>query len=102
MAILPHYSPGYPGWDVAEQSRLLQLLRTRDDETMPAEMQVLETGMLSPKKSLLAVFGITAQLERVQRLTDLVPCASCPMQACQYRRTPNNYARSPNALELQP
>ena len=100
VAILPHYSPGYPEWDVAEQGRLLHLIRTQDDEGMPAEMQVLETGMLRPKKSLLAVFGITAQVERVQRLTDLVPCKSCPMQACQYRRRPYKYAHI--ALEIQP
>ncbi len=30
MAVLPHYSPGYPEWDVAEQPRLLALMkRTR-------------------------------------------------------------------------
>ena len=26
MAVLPHYSPGYPEWDIADQPRLLQLV----------------------------------------------------------------------------
>jgi len=95
LAVLPHYSPGYPGWDVADQERLLQRIRKQNGEAMPAELHVLETGMLRPKKSLLAVFGLTAHVERVERLTELVPCARCPMQACRYRRTPYKDARSP-------
>jgi len=27
MAVLPHYSPGYPEWDIAEQPRLLELMK---------------------------------------------------------------------------
>ena len=29
MAVLPHYSPGYPEWDIAEQPRLLDLISRR-------------------------------------------------------------------------
>ena len=32
MAVLPHYSPGYPEWDIQEQPRFLDLLkRTRSE-----------------------------------------------------------------------
>jgi hypothetical protein len=83
MAVLPHYSPGYPGWDVAEQSRLLSLLHA---EKLPGELEALESGALRPKKSLLAVFGLTERTEGVPRLTALVACGNCSLAACQYRR----------------
>ncbi|MES2177811.1 MAG: hypothetical protein V4550_08075 [Gemmatimonadota bacterium] len=90
LAVLPHYSPGYPGWDIAEQGRLLELF-SRDGE-LPGALSVLESGMLRPKKSLLAVFGVTRETERVSKLTDLIPCERCSLPRCQYRRSA--YGRS--------
>jgi hypothetical protein len=84
MAVLPHYSPGYPEWDIAEQAMLLELVQ----RTMPHRLEVLDSGMLQPKKSLLAVFGLTRHTERLQRLTELVPCQTCSFHPCQYRRAP--------------
>ncbi|HEV2293218.1 MAG TPA: hypothetical protein VGR35_05140 [Tepidisphaeraceae bacterium] len=88
MAVLPHYSPGYPEWDIAEQPRLLDLIRRTRVQQLPAQVEVLESGMLRPKKSLLAVFGLTHQTQRVRKLTDLVPCQNCSLSNCQYRRAP--------------
>lgn len=88
MAVLPHDSPGYPGWDVAQQPRLLDLLRNTRREALPANLEVLDSGMLRPKKSQLAVFGLTHHTERVLRLTDLNPCESCSFGPCAYRRAP--------------
>ena len=51
--------------------------------------------MLRPKKSLLAVFGLTRHVDRVRRLTDLVPCENCSFLPCQYRRAP--YRRAPQS-----
>jgi hypothetical protein len=51
----------------------------------------MQSGMLKPKKSLLAVFGLTNRTERVARLTDLIPCENCSFNPCQFRRAP--YAR---------
>ena len=62
-AILPHYSPGYPEWDIAEQPRLLELIRRTRNQPLPAQVDVLESGMLRPKKSLLAVFGLTHAID---------------------------------------
>ncbi|RIK77049.1 hypothetical protein DCC62_10285 [candidate division KSB1 bacterium] len=90
MAILPHYSPGYPEWDIADQRNLLDLIRQKE---FPEEIHVLETGMLRPKKSLLAVFGVTPHVNRVRSLRGLVPCESCSMLSCQYRRMPYGRAR---------
>jgi hypothetical protein len=84
MAVLPHYSPGYPGWDIAEQSRLLELFQGAG--VLPGNLEALESGALRPKKSLLAVFGLTRQTQGVRRLTEMVACESCSLPACDFRR----------------
>jgi hypothetical protein len=93
MAVLPHYSPGYPEWEVTEQARLLELMKRTREEQFPSPVEVFDTGMLRPKKTLLAVFGLTHDTEQLRRLTDLVPCESCSFGPCQYRRAP--YRRAP-------
>jgi hypothetical protein len=95
MAVLPHYSPGYSEWDVAEQTRLLELLKRTRSEPFPSAVDVYDTGMLRPKKTLLAVFGLTRHTDRLRRLTDLVPCENCSFGPCQYRRAP--YRRAPRS-----
>ena len=89
MAVLPHYSPGYPDWDIADQSRLFGLL---PPDAVPGPIEVFESGMLRPKKSLLAVFGLTRHVDRVRHLRELVPCEQCSFMPCQFRRAP--YARA--------
>lgn len=88
MAVLPHYSPGYPEWDVSEQSRLLRVIQKTQRETFPSKVEVFETGMLRPKKTLLAVFGLTQHTEHLRSLAGLIPCENCSWGPCQYRRTP--------------
>jgi hypothetical protein len=97
LAVLPHYSPGYPEWDIGQQSRLLEVIKRRPDG-LPMRIEAMESGMLRPKKSLLAVFGITRHIDRVRRLSDLVPCENCSLSPCEYRRVP--YARAA-AIVLQ-
>lgn len=92
MVALPHYSPGYSGWDVADQTKLWELIRQKNGRDFPGELHVMDTGMLRPKKSLLAVFGITRHLDKVRTFTKLVPCENCSLPRCQYRRVP--YKRS--------
>ena len=89
MAVLPHYSPGYSEWDIAEQPRLLQLVGMTRGEAQPGWMEVLDSGALRPRKSQLAVFGLTRHTERVRRLTHLVPCEECSLSPCRYRRAPH-------------
>lgn len=93
LAVLPHYSPGYPGWDIREQNKFLELIRQQNSYKLPGEIQVLETGMLKPKKSLLALFGITKHLDKTQNLRELIPCENCSLQNCQYRRKPYKFPR---------
>ena len=64
-----------------------QIMPTADSTPKPRRPHS-RTGMLKPKKSLLAIFGITRQLEKVRRLTDLVPCHNCSLAGCKYRRVP--------------
>lgn len=89
LAVLPHYSPGYPEWDIADQAALLSQFEGGD---WPGAIDVLESGMLRPRKSLLAVFGLTRHVEHVRPLSGLVPCAQCSFGPCQFRRSP--YARA--------
>jgi hypothetical protein len=86
MAVLAHDSPGYAGWDVAEQPALLALLRASHD--LPGSLTALDSGALAPKKSQLALFGLTKHVDRVQQLATLVPCHGCALAGCQYRRRP--------------
>lgn len=88
MAVLPHYSPGYAEWDVAEQPRLLELIRKTRSQPFPSKLEAMESGMLLPKKSQLALFGLTRHTDRLRPLTSLVPCESCSFGRCQYRRAP--------------
>ncbi len=97
MAVLPHYSPGYPEWDIAEQPQLLELMKRTRKRTLPSPIEVLDSGMLRPKKTLLAVFGLTRHTDRLRRLTELVPCENCSFASCQYRRAP--YRRAPRSIE---
>ena len=104
LAVLPHYSPGYPGWDILDQDNLLKLIHQRSNGKLPGEIKVLESGMLNPKKSLLAVFGITKNVDAVRRPSDLIPCETCAMFSCGYRRAPFKYSRSKfeDVRKLQP
>ncbi len=91
MAVLPHYSPGYSGWPVSDQSKLWSIIRGNNGTPFPADLEVMETGMLRPKKSLLTVFGLTRHPEKVQPGSKLIPCENCSLPACQYRRAPYRY-----------
>jgi hypothetical protein len=93
MVVLPHYSPGYPEWDVAEQVRLLELIQQTQREIFPSHVEIFETGMLRPKKTLLAVFGLTQHKQHLRSVAGLIPCENCSWGPCQYRRAP--YRRAP-------
>jgi hypothetical protein len=97
-AVLPHYSPGYTEWTIEEQSKLLDVIRTPRPAAVPLE--VFDSGMLRPKKSLLAVFGVTRHVDRVRPLTELSPCEGCSFVPCQYRRAPYRRSRKSASAEL--
>jgi hypothetical protein len=86
MAALPHYSPGYSGWDIADQIKLWDLIRQNGAGHLVGRLEVLETGMVRPKKSLLTVIGMTQHLGQARRLARLTPCETCSLPDCGYRR----------------
>jgi len=86
MAVLPPFSPGHSGWDVADQTKLWSVIREGCADGIPGELTVLDTGMLRPKKSQLALFGVTREVEKARRFARLIPCENCSLPACQYRR----------------
>jgi hypothetical protein len=104
LAVLPHYSPGYPGWDISDQTKLMRVILGDRMSVFPGGLRVLETGMLNPRKSLLAVFGITSRLDKIGRLADLIPCQNCSLVSCQYRRVPyrNPLPRIENVRPIRP
>ncbi len=88
LMVLPHYSPGYPGWKVEDQEKILELIKQNKTHNLPGEIYLFESGMLKPKKSMLALFGITKNVSKARNLKDLIPCDSCSLANCQYRRVP--------------
>jgi hypothetical protein len=97
MAALPHVSPGYSGWNIAEQIPLWNLFKQNFSGGFPGKLEVLESGMLRPKKSQLAVVGLTRDLEKARHFARLIPCEDCSLPDCRYRRT--TYRRPRTQLE---
>lgn len=92
LMAVAHYSPGYTGWDIADQNRLYDLIARGQTRPFPESLEVLSSGMLRPKKSLLAVVGLTARTGRALAAPQLVPCEACSFTPCQYRRVPYRHA----------
>lgn len=87
LAALPPYSPGYRGWPLTDQHRLLELVRGAD-APLPSPLEILASGQLRPKKSQLALFGLAPKSERTTGLAELIPCTMCDHSPCRYRRAP--------------
>jgi hypothetical protein len=92
LMAVAHYSPGYTGWDIADQGRLFELITRGRTQPWPEELEVMSSGMLRPKKSLLAVVGLTARTGPASANPQLVPCEACSFAPCQYRRAPYRHA----------
>ncbi|HVT73756.1 MAG TPA: hypothetical protein VHD61_11495 [Lacunisphaera sp.] len=92
LAAIAHYSPGYTGWDVADQNRLHELVTHGMSQPFPEALEVLPSGMLRPKKSLLAVVGLVRRETYGGTAASQVPCRSCAFAPCAYRRAPYRHA----------
>jgi hypothetical protein len=95
LIAVPHYSPGYSGWDISDQTKLYELITRGMSKPLPEPLEVMSSGMLNPKKSLLAVVGLTARTAQALASPRLVPCVSCSFSPCQYRRAAYRYAPAP-------
>ena len=92
LVAVPHYSPGYSGWDVADQNKLFKLIERGMKTPFPGKLEVLSSGMLRPKKSLLGVVGLTARTERALEASRATPCENCSFSPCRYRRAAYRHA----------
>lgn len=92
LSALPHYSPGYGTWDVAEQNALHELILRGRQLEWPEPLEVLSSGMLRPKKSLLGIIGLTTPPVGRHVPIGRVPCINCSFTPCQFRRAPYRYA----------
>ena len=75
--VLPHYSPGYDGWDLADQSRLYRLIRD-NGEADDKPLRLLPSGGLCPSKSTLAAYGVTHKTDFDEDLDRYWSCQSAP------------------------
>lgn len=53
-----HYSPGYPEWGIEANIPLLRAIQNLVE--LPGPLRTLDSGMLVPKKSQIAVFALTS------------------------------------------
>lgn len=94
LMAVPHYSPGYTGWDISDQNTLFELMARGVEQPWPDDLQVLPSGMLQPKKSLLAVVGLAPRTADEGASARHVPCETCGLSPCGYRRAPYRHAVS--------
>ena len=92
LVAVPHYSPGYSGWDVTDQNKLFDLVEGGRTGLFPEALEVMPSGMLRPRKSLLAVFGLTARTPQALEAARLIPCENCSFSPCRYRRASYRHA----------
>jgi hypothetical protein len=76
MRITNRFSPGYCGWDVAEQHKLFRLLPYNF-----CGIRLTPSALMAPVKSVSGIIGTGAKVKR-QAYT----CNLCDMKDCIYRR----------------
>jgi len=77
------FSPGYCGWNVAQQKSLLSLL--------PEEfcgISLTESALMKPLKSISGIIGIGKNVEHLD-----YPCSECSKPDCQYSSQEGRYAK---------
>ena len=52
----------------------------------PRSFEVLDSGMIRPKSSLLTVFALTPRIELAEAAWRRRPCSWCSLTACGFRR----------------
>ena len=97
MAVLPHDSPGYTGWDISEQARLLAGRPGRH----AAARAPARAGFGRARAEEVAARGVwpDASGNAEGRLTSLVPCQQCTLARCQYRRRPYMWSKASAVLD---
>jgi hypothetical protein len=76
LRITNRYSPGYCGWDVAEQNKLLQLIPYNY-----CGIILNESALMNPEKSVSGIVGIGKNVK-----SNSYACGICDMNDCIYRK----------------
>jgi hypothetical protein len=84
---LPHLSPGCGGWGLEAQHTLWNWLAGQGEATALAPFEMLDSGMLRPRLSLLAVIGL-ARHRSTGDGEAAEACRSCDLSSCAFRRVP--------------
>jgi Vitamin B12 dependent methionine synthase, activation domain len=77
LTITNRYSPGYCGWDVAEQHNLFLLVPDNY-----CGIHLTPSALMDPVKSISGIIGIGKNVKRNQ-----YTCRMCEMSDCIYRKT---------------
>jgi cobalamin-dependent methionine synthase I len=72
------FSPGYCDWPITEQKKLFSLI-----ESQEVEVDLNDSCLMTPRKSISGVFGIHSNGE-----TPYNPCWDCNRTDCPSRRAP--------------
>jgi hypothetical protein len=90
LKVTNRISPGYAGWDVAEQARLFRLCPGH-----PIGVSLNEACFMTPGKSISWLVGVGVEARVDHYFTQ---CRRCWMRECAYRRAPAGAAaRKPGA-----
>jgi len=76
LKITNRYSPGYCGWDVAEQQKLFQLMPDNS-----CGVTLTPSSLMEPIKSISGIIGIGANVKNHN-----YTCQICDMSDCIYRK----------------
>lgn len=76
LQTLSRYSPGYPGWALQEQQKLIQLVQNQHNNI---PIQINESSILSPQKSQLSVIGLYQGAE--EKVIEPA-CKNCSLLDC--------------------
>lgn len=74
--ITNRYSPGYCGWDVAEQHKLFQLMPDNY-----CGIRLTDSALMDPEKSVSGIIGIGRNVK-----SNPYTCRICDMKDCIYRK----------------
>ena len=70
------FSPGYCDWPVTQQKELFDIFNPKQ-----LNVELLDSCLMKPRKSVSGVFGITPQESESYN-----PCRDCPTRRCESRR----------------
>jgi hypothetical protein len=75
-AVTLRFSPGYCDWPVTQQKKLFNIFNPKQ-----LNVELLDSCLMKPRKSVSGVFGITPQ-----ESASYNPCRDCPTRRCESRR----------------